>query len=408
MTREVACQLGSRAAGAAVAGAQLQSDTTAPRGPALVGRLTALIAGAIGPDARSLRAPVSMELARADAAACAILVYVQTELAQGELRVTADVYPMPRNIWDRSRNPSPGPVAHAFASARIDAEVRTFLAPIPLVATAPYRVPLPETEVLALSCDDLDQDGALEISMLSRRNLSVVRIRQGRVDTLRNVPWHQLSPIAPVPWREPLATLAVSQTGTIDAGITDRAASVRLDAALQQRASFPGMPVPVPRGRACASRRVGSLTAELSSCAMGDPAPTLRSAPFPFDAFASARIIGADGSERDVWASRSPTDGTVAIADDRGAKANLPNVGAQLAVADVDLDGDPDLIVSRNVLQASRDALAVHSWRRKGTLQQRFEVDVPDGVAAVTVCPPDSAGPRAIAMATTKELWLLR
>ena len=41
---------------------------------------------------------------------------------------------MPRTVWAKIRDPIPAPVAHVFAEAPIDAEVRSYLAPIPLVA----------------------------------------------------------------------------------------------------------------------------------------------------------------------------------------------------------------------------------------------------------------------------------
>ncbi len=52
------------------------------------------------------------------------LVQLGVEIAAGKLRVTADVYPMPRSVWSKIRDPEPGPIAHAFAEAPIDAEVR--------------------------------------------------------------------------------------------------------------------------------------------------------------------------------------------------------------------------------------------------------------------------------------------
>lgn len=403
---QAASAVAPRAAGAVVVGAPLKSDTPAPRGPALVSRLVGLVAGAIGPAARAVRNPMPLDAARAEAATSPALVYVQVEIAEGELRLTVDAYPIPRNIWDRSRSGSPGPIAHGFGSARIDAEVRTFLAPIALIAANPVKVPLPSSEVMAMACEDIDDDGALELFMVSRRTLALGRVRNNQFVSLRQVAWQELSPIAPIPWRQPLATISQAP-GSLDVGLTDRAQSVRLDAQLVKVATYDDMPVPIPGGTICAKRRVGSLTAELGPCLPQDQIAA-QTAAFHFDAVAAARVIGTGGDVREVWAVRSPTDGSVALRDDHGKQHALHNVGAQLALADVDLDGDPDLIASKNVLNASNDALVIRSWRSNGTMEKRAELAVPDGISAVVVCPPDGPGQRTVAVATTKELWILR
>jgi len=349
-----------------------------------------------------------LDTARAEAASSPALVYLQTEIAQGEIRVTGDVYPIPRNIWDRSRNASPGPVAHAFASARIDAEVRTFLAPIPLMAAKPVRMPLPESEVLALHCGDLDQDGGLELVLVSRRTLAIGRIRQQRFVPIRQTAWETLTPIAPAPWREPLATLAAPDSTHIDVGLTDRAQAVRLDASLAKVDVLEGMPVPVPGGDACVDKRVGSFATELRACRKDDPDPSIPRTEFAFDTAAGDAVIGANGAARSVFAVRSPTDGTVFVQDNHARKVHVSHVGAQMVLADVDLDGDPDLVASKNVLHGQNDAVIVRSWRANGAMEKRWELQVPDGVAAIAVCPPDGPGLRAIAVATEKELWIIR
>ncbi len=90
-------------------------------------------------------------------AAPASLVHLTVEIVAGKLRATADVYPVPRNVWARIRNPEPGPVAHAFAEASIDAEVRTYLAPVPLVTATVERARNFEGDVVALACGDVDR-----------------------------------------------------------------------------------------------------------------------------------------------------------------------------------------------------------------------------------------------------------
>lgn len=403
--RAAVVPVAERGVGGVVAGAPLESDAPAPRSAALVNRVVSLVAGALGPATRGARSPMSLEEARAEAATSSSLAYVQTRVSGGELRVTIDLYPIPRNIWDRSRTEAPGPVAHGFGGARIDAEVRSYLAPTPLIALNPRKVPLPAPEVLALACHDVDDDGALELVVLSRRTVTKGRIRQGKFLPLREANWNDLSSIAPSPWREPLGTVGVA-AGRVDLGLTDRALSVRLDGELGLVATYGGMPVPSAGGVACSPRRVGSLAAELGPCLPGDPSPPSQ-APFPFDAAAWDLTFDTHGRPRNVWAVRSPTDGSVALRDDRGGQHVLQNVGAQIALADIDLDGDPDLVASKNVLNARNDALVVRSWRAAGTLDKRLEVAAPDGITALAVCPPDGPGLRTMVVATSRELWVL-
>src|SRR5262249_10519698 len=147
----------------------------------------------------------------------AALVYLGVSIAGGELRVTADLYPVPGTVWSRLRDPSPGPRMHAFASAPIDAEVRTFLPPIPLVTATVERGKNFESDVLALACGDLDHDGALEIVSMSRRRVTTLRLQGGRVQVIASRNWPDLAGVAPAPLREPIgfATI-VERPGTVE------------------------------------------------------------------------------------------------------------------------------------------------------------------------------------------------
>jgi len=385
-----------------------RSDAVAPRAADLATRYASLIAGALGPAARTGKSPSTLESARAAASGFRSFVVVDLEIVAGELRVQADLYPVPRNIWDRTRNPTPGPSLHAFASARLDAEIRTYLAPVPLVALRAEKIALDEADVVALGCEDIDSDGALELVTVSRRNLTVGRARGGKLQILRRAGWNDLSPISPTPWREPVGSIAFPAPSFVDVGLTDRARALRLDPDLRVISVLDGLPVALPAGAACVRMQTGLLFDKLVRCRGDDPVSQVKEPGFSFDVWASARVVAPDGHVRDVWAARDASESKMVLRDSTGRTLNVARTGAQVALADVDADGDPELITTRDVLEEKDDSVAVRTWLASGTLRDRVGLSVPTGVSALAVCPPDGPGLRAIVLATRSELWVLR
>src|SRR5262249_51371993 len=100
----------ARALGAA---APIVSDGPAPGGAQLAGVIAAQIAGRRGAGSHARAEPLTLPAAREAAHGDAVLVHLAVEVAGGKLRVAADVYPVPPNVWARIRNPEPGPIAHA-------------------------------------------------------------------------------------------------------------------------------------------------------------------------------------------------------------------------------------------------------------------------------------------------------
>lgn len=268
------------------------------------------------------------------------------------------------------------------------------------------RQPIPEPEVVALACEDLDGDAQAELLLMSRRSLLVGKFQAGKFVPQRSAPWDQLSPIAPSPWRQPLGSAAVRAPGHIDVGLTDRAQAVRLDAQLRPLETLAGMPVPTAQGSACAQIAATGTLGNLQPCTRAD-GPIGMQAPFGFDTAAAAPVITSSGEPVDVWALREPSSGTLALFDSAGRSAQVRPVGAQVAIGDVDFDGWPEVIASRDVLQPHSDALVVRTWGQNA-VEERASVPAPDGIAAVALCPADSAESRAMAVATSKELWIVR
>jgi hypothetical protein len=96
------------------------------------------------------------------------------------------------------------------------------------------------------------------------------------------------------------------------------------------------------------------------------------------------------------------------LVDDRGRRARISGVGAQLAIGDLDGDGQPELVSGSDTLDPAADALVVHTWQDDGKLVERLRIGVPSGVRAVAICPPESAGQAPIAVATGDGVWIVR
>jgi hypothetical protein len=405
---ELGCEarraLGKLPAGAIVVAAPLGSDTKPRAGAELSARILSVISGALG--AKAETEPATLSRARTLAAASGTLVHLVPEIARGELRITLDVYPVPRNFWDRVRDPEPNPVAHAFVSRHLDAELRTFFPPVPLVASRIDKAVTTEQSPVALACGDVDGDGALELVLVGRARVQLGRVRAGRFAPLVTAAWTQLSPLSRAPLREPIASAVVESGRWVDIGLSDRLDAVRLDARFASLGTL-GHRVPWPGG-GCAKIQGTSIRPEIERCQPEDEAPRTARMDRVADALAGATLVDRQGRLRTVRASRAFNESSALVRDDAGRRARLDGVGAELAVGDVDGDGLPDILSSIDTLDPGGDALVIHTWRDDGSLVERTRVAVPQGVRALAVCPAEGAGLSPIAVATSGELWVLR
>lgn len=412
---------------ALVIAAPLVTDTPAPRGQQLAVALATQLAGRRGKGSRAHAEPAALGPAREAARNERAFVHLAVEIAAGQLRVTADVFPVPRTVWARIRDPEPGPVAHAFAQAPIDAEVRSFLAPVPLSAVTVARARNFESDVVALACGDVDQDGALEIVSVSRRRVTTLRLRDGKVTPLLSRSWPDLVGVHPAPLREPIgfativeraAPISPGSSGAdagavqtfVDVGLTDRARSVRLDGKLELVSTMGGVAVPDGEGTACTRTSGLVITGPVGPCASGDPLTRSASVGGQYDAFASALLFTARGEPFTVWAGREQR--LLELRDDSGRKQIFDPAGAQLAVGDLDQDGQPEIITSLDVHNPLEDAVVVRAWSRTATSavkpREIMRLPAAAGVHAITVCPPDGPGRAPFAVATADEIWVVR
>ena len=416
IAESLARDLEGAAARALVVASPPVADTPAPRGAQLAAALAAQLAGRRGKGTRAHAEPAPLAAARELARAESALVYLTVEIAGGQLKVSADVYPVPGTVWSRLRDPSPGPRAHAFAQSPLDAEIRGYLAPIPLTSASVERGKNFESDVVALACGDLDDDGAPEIVSVSRRRVTALRLKGGKVQILASRNWPDLAGVNPAPYREPIAFATLVPRGQdgdgpvlLDVGLTDRAKSVRLDGKLQIAGAFAGIAVPDAEGSACTRMWGLTVTGPLVPCSDGDPEVAAASVGGQYDAFASARLFAPGGAPFAVWAGREAR--VLEVRDDAGHRATLDSAGAQIAVGDLEQDGDPEIISSLDVANPLDDAVVVRSWPRLapgGKPVERLRIPAAAGVHAIAVCPPDGPGRAPFAVATTDEIWVVR
>jgi hypothetical protein len=388
-----------------VVSAPLVSDQKPTAPNELGARLAAVVAGAFGSGVKSTGEAATLSRARTLAAKAGTLVHLQPEIVKGELRLTADVYPVPRNFWDRVRDPEPSPTSHAYTARRLDAELRTFFPPVPLVAKRIDKAVTSETSPVAVACGDVNGDGALEIALVGRTRVQIGRIRGGKFSAFATSSWTQLSPLSRSPLKDPIATAVIEPGKWLDLGSTDRLDAVRLDSsfALSQKL---GRRLPWPGG-GCAKILGTSIRPEIEACVPSDGAPTLAKMERVGDALAGAVLTSKTGAARTLRAQRQFNESTVLLRDDKGRHVEVAGVGAQIAVGDLDGDGQPELVGSADTLDPAADALIVRTWQDDGKLVERSRVAVQAGVRAVSVCPADGTGLAPVVVAMPGEMWVI-
>ncbi len=384
----------------------LVTDVPAPRGEELSVRIASLLAGRLGPTARAYPQAAALSIARAAAAKVGVLVYAEVEVARGSLRVTLDAYPAVYNAWDRVREPAPPARAHAFGSAPIDAEVRSFLTPISLEQARVHKASHDMGDVIAASCGDVDGDGGMDLVLVSRAAVAWGHIEKGAFAPAYAAPWPSLAVRVPVPMREPLATAAIepfAAGGGLFVGTTDRG-GVALSPDLRASSALAGLPLFFAEGLLCLtpSPGAGGFEAPAFACGGAYHGADLDTGIPRYDAVAIARIVARDGKSRDVVAARAP-DGKVSVRSG-DASVTVEGSGGEIAVGDLDLDGVPEVITT---LDGADDALSVSSWGDEG-LRTRLHLPAPAGVRAIAVCPPEEGGLPALVAVVGAEVWVVR
>lgn len=372
----LAQQLLPAANGASVTIIELKSDRQLPAPDALRERLQSAVLAALRPSGAS-----GPERSR-------LRVELRVEKSGGVLRVAADLQ-RATSLWQRVRHKKPAAERHAFVEVALDAELRALIPPPPLVVSETLKLKAPERGIVALACGPLSPDGAQELALVSRSTIRVGRIAGHAFAERKRVAWSALSPIAPAPLREPIATAEIAQ-GKLRVGLTDRRDGLVLSSELVVSERFEAL-LPSP-GQACIERVDLGLGRQVPCTASG--AGARHGAP-ELDALAGMPLM---------WLGRDAR-GTL-LASTRALLPSDVRVGAQLAVGDADSDGSPELAFSADTLEPNKDRLTLATLQ-EGKLLRRFELAAPN-ISAVAICAREGAGMAPIALVTGDELWLMR
>ena len=178
-----------------------------------------------------------------------------------------------------------------------------------------------------------------------------------------------------------------------------------LDPSLVLLGALRGIPVAAP-GDACAvpSSEASAFEGDVLACAPG-PAPVVRVSPAVprYDAFAAADLVRASSGSRFAQVAREPGGKLQVRLGD--AVQTLDNVGAQIALGDLDQDGTPEIVTS---VADGDDAITVTSWDGASDPRPRLNLPAPGGVRALCVCPPEQGGGPALVAVVANEVWIVR
>ncbi|HVW30427.1 MAG TPA: hypothetical protein VHC69_33955 [Polyangiaceae bacterium] len=392
----LASTLGGRVLGATVAAGPVEGGAAPARAADLSTRIAVCVARAVGGGARPVTSPLSFEQARKAAAPGHPLLYLTAQLAQGRLRVAAAAHAIAAG-----RNPSDSAFARAEASAELDGEIGAYLPRIAVAASRIERAVAP-SDIVALACGDVAGNGQAEIVAVGRHKVQIGRAGDGRFSPRVETQWSSLSPVAPSPLREPLGSAVIVRGSGVLVGISDRAEGFLLSPALA-KVRVLGAPIPLGDDFGCLSRSGIALGAEGPCGRRGQHTEELP----VVDAFASGTVVDAEGRSTAVLATRDPATRRVSLRRGAGT-TTLAEAGGALAVADLDLDGQPELLASVDTDKPEEDAVVISTWARDGTIAERLRVPVKDGVRAIAVCPAEDVRMAPIVAATTGGLWLVR
>ncbi|MEI9935860.1 MAG: hypothetical protein WDO69_01420 [Pseudomonadota bacterium] len=368
-------------------------------------RLAQLLAAKLSAAAEPSKQPLTLAQAEHAASSARGLIYLTVSLYRDRLDVSADVYVGAGRFWQRISSPGLRLKTHAFTTTALDAELRALFPAIPLVVSRVDKAQTAEHDILALACGDLRGDGSSEIAAVGRRRVQVGRLEHGRFAARVSLNWADNSAIAPSPLREPIAACTLPEPGRLWVGSSDRADTLDLSGTLQVEHKWHAV-MPWP-GAGCTRRTGLGYEGKARACPGSSATPDVDFGT-PVDAFDSRALTNRSGQVHTLRVARAVGSDFARALDSLQPEVIVPNVGAQVAVGDLDEDGLPEIVSSSASLDRRADQLLVRTVTDNGQLRERLRVSVPSGIDALAICPGDGRAMAPLALATGDGIWLIR
>ncbi|MEI9947445.1 MAG: hypothetical protein WDO74_00280, partial [Pseudomonadota bacterium] len=401
----LADSLSGQADSALVVAAAAAGDARVPLPAAVSARLAQLVAAKLGAAAEPSKEPLTLAQAAHAASSARGLIYLTVSLYRDRLDVSADVYVGAGRFWQRIKSPGLKLKGHAFSTTALDPELRALFPVIPLVVSRVDKAQTAERDILAVACGDLRGDGSSEIAAVGRRRVQVGRLEHGRFAARVSLNWADSSAIAPSPLREPIAACTVAEPGRLLVGLSDRADTLELSGTLRVEHKWHAV-MPWP-GAGCTRRSGLGYEGKARACPGSSPTPDVDFGA-PVDAFDSRALTSHSGQVHTLRIARAVGADFARVLDSLHPEVMVPNVGAQIAVGDLDEDGLPEIVSSSASLDRRADQLLVRTLTDNGQLRERLRISVPSGIDALAICPGDGRAMAPLALATGDGIWLIR
>lgn len=328
------------------------------------------------------------------------LLLLEPRLVGNRLSVDATLFGKRANVWARARGETNQILAHSFAAKALDAELRSYLPKVPLIRPKLQAYGASLTQINAIACGDPDDDGALDIAIANRQDVAWGSITVEGFVPRHVAPLSELSPVAPVPLREPLASLFFNGP-RLELSSTDRQYWVQLDPQLtviDKRPNAWG----IAAGWCTSRGRLPPQTAPFA-CASAPPLQEATAAALDREV-----VWGTPLGDAQVRAWRDANSGGLTV--QMGAQSwTLPGCGSQIALDDLNHDGVLEVITTSGTLQRGDDHVSVYSLlRSKHDPELIWQVPVAAGVDALAVCPPEPDTQSAIVIASNNYVGVLQ